>query len=157
MANGSPDVIVKRVTPTITANSYTTGMQVGTLQTLSAIAPDDMGGLVLTSVAILDKAKQSAAIDIVFYLSAPTVTSADRATANITDANQVGKIGSIVQVTTYCDFSGNSVGFANGLAAGLAPASGTTIYAYPIIRASATYGSTSDLEFIYTFLRGPGL
>lgn len=154
MALGAGDIKLIRVIPTITAAAYTTGMRLGSLMTLTRAAPDAGYGLVVYSLMVADKDKQNAAIDLVFYNVAPTITSADHATMNITDANLHGNVCGGGQITSYMDMSGNSYGFGNIIGSvAQATSDVVDIYCQAIIRASATYTTTTALEFTFGLLQ----
>lgn len=157
MGVGAGDIKLIRVIPIISAAAYSTGHRLGATMTLLKAAPDDGFGLIIQSVMIADKDKQNAAIDLVFYNVSPTITSADRTTMNITDANLHGNVCGGAQITTYMDMSGNSYGFGNVLGAvAQAAAGGVDVYCQAIIRASATYTTTTALEFTFGVIQATG-
>lgn len=150
---GIKDIVVN---PTNSTSAYVAGQQFGTLQTLSGVAPAVGYGAVLQSITVADKSKQSAAFDFYIFGASPTVTSTDRTTVNITDANLFGLRPKVVQLTTYSALSGNSLGFANALGCTVAPLpslNSVDMYLLIVIQASATYGASLDVEFTLSFLQ----
>jgi hypothetical protein len=168
---GIDDVIA--VTPTLDTNVYASGDQLGGIQTITdayrtVYRPFDQpsqpltgqtqlgGKAILQSITIIDGAKQSQPIDIMFFSSSPTLTSSDNAAIDISDAEMAAKCIGVVSVdTAYVDLSNNSlVTYVN---AGLvlkqdASATDHNIYAVCIIRGAATYAADS-LKFLYGFMQ----
>lgn len=147
---------VVSVTPTLDTNAYATGDRLGSIHTIAAVVrPDVSSGLgvaTLKQIVIIDQAAQSADMDILFFNALPTVASADNAAIDISDAEMIAKfIGSVSVGAAYVALAANSVHTAiidPGLK--VYAASGTTIYALPVIRDSATYAANS-LVFRYSF------
>lgn len=158
MGLGAADIITKRVIPVITANAaYSTGFQVGAAAfKIANVANDSPGGCIGYNICILDGNKQDQPFDLIFFDSLPTVTSGDRAAANITLANAKGKIIGAAQVTTYMDLSAISVGFASFTGWAGAPLTGLDIYCLPIVRGTATWTTTTALEFTFGMITGQG-
>jgi hypothetical protein len=150
-----------RITPTIsTSPAYSVDDQLGGLQTLTTVSLNDSRALRLDSIGILDKGKQSATIDCLFFNAAPTIASSDNAALDITDANMSGKWIGTVTLFGYRNLSGSSVCSVSNLGLILQPAAGTatlqansSLYVVCAIRTAVTYASTTDLEFIYGFSR----
>ncbi len=73
--------------PTIDTAAFATGDQIGALRALdNLLAPDGMGS-VLTKVIVIDAAKQSAVLDVVFYYLPVTLVGAENAAADVSDAD----------------------------------------------------------------------
>jgi len=142
------------VVPTISTSAYSTGNQLGGVQTLTQAAPDDAYGTTLHGLTIVDKAKVSAAMDILFFNSAPTITSTDRTAFQILDANAFGKyLGSVsVAATDYITTADQTYATVKSIGLPMQPLTGVDLYAIPVIRASATYAAL-NLEFCYHFLQ----
>ena len=147
---------VVQVVPTLDTSAYASGDRLGSIQTIpfASRIEDGYGGLILHSIEILDQAKQSAAIDILFFNASPTVASADNAAIDITDAEMLAKFIGVVSISeTYVALANSSVVSKTGISLILEPAAGVNaIYAVPVIRAAATYAAGS-LKFHYGFLQ----
>ena len=63
------------VTPTLDTNAYATGDRLGSLHTIpyAGRQTDGYGGAIIHSICIIDQAKQSAAMDILFFNDIITV------------------------------------------------------------------------------------
>lgn len=159
------------VTPTISTSAYTAGDQVGGVMTLTNVVRNDpntsvsgdrgtpttsgagLGTATLTEITVLDKAGQNAAFEVWFFKSSPTITSVDNGAFNLTDANSFAAcIGHVNVGATYSTSSSNSVSTTSNLNKSIFAASGSTIYAVAKTTGTPTYGSTSDLKFIFNFL-----
>lgn len=168
---GVDDVI--SVTPTITSGSaYSSGHFFGAVMTLtdafrlvhrsgsqygSAVNSQlqrDIGKCVLQSVSILDKSAQNASFTIYIFDRSPTVTSADRATLNIS-ASEMDKCLAIVDIDgTYSSATGASMQTKGNLGVILKQSSSATdqnLYAVAQIKSTATYTSTSAVTFRFGF------
>ena len=144
------------VTPTISTSAYTANDQLGGIMTLAGVSKSGGQVGVLQNVVIVDKAKQSLALDILFFDELPTVASSDNAALDITDAEVADKcLGSISIVAgDYVALNASSVATkVTGILA-LRPKKDATIYAVAVTRGTPTYGSTSDLVFKFTFSWG---
>jgi len=145
-----------KVTPTISSSpAYSSGDQIGGIQTLTG-AMINGGTGTLMSVVVLDKAAQKSALNIWFFKNQPTMASTDNAAFDITDANLVlaEPLGFVsIAAADYVDSSSNAVGQASLADAIMvqSAASDGTIYAVVESAGTPTYGSTSDLVFTYFF------
>lgn len=159
-ANGRLDTIDGRrvsvsATPTIDTNAYSANDQVGGLQTLASAVRTGIGTCILESITILDKAAQSAAIQVLFFNASPTIASSNNAAIDITDAEMVKFIGSVtIAATDYVTTASNSASTTKNIQLPLAPASGTSLFAVAKTTGTPTYGSASDLIFTYNFKQG---
>lgn len=168
---GIDDVI--SVTPTLDTNAYTTGDRFGAIQTLTNVfrkihrsldpvtaTTSDFqpksGKVILQSVFILDKAKQSVPFDILFFDRLPTVASADNAAIDISDTEMEKCIGSVTIDSDYVALASNSVTTLRPPVSLLlkqsASATDNNLYAVVIIRASGTFAA-SDVTFKYGFFQ----
>lgn len=161
------------VTPTLDTNAYASGDRLGSIQTITGAfrqtyRPFDQpqqtlnstsiiqvgGKVILSEVTIIDQAKQSAAIDILFFNALPTVASADNAPIDITDAEMIAKcVGGVSISTSYIALANNSMVSQPNINIQMkqsATAANYNLYAVCIIRASATYAADS-LVFRYKF------
>mgnify|MGYP007071572752 CR=1 FL=1 len=168
---GLDDVI--SVTPTLDTNAYASGDRLGSIQTITnpfrsihrandlpvasagggTVQPRN-GRVILSEVTLLDQAKQSQPIDLLFFDSSPTVASADNAPIDISDAEMAAKfIGSVSIGSTYVALAGNSVSTDRNLNMLLKQnpsATDNNIYVVAVIRGSATF-TASSLIFSYKF------
>lgn len=168
---GLDDVI--DVVPTLDTNAYATGDRLGSIHTITnafrklhrsmdpitATASDfqgQAGKVILHSITIIDQAKQSQPIDILFFSSSPTVASADNAAIDISDAEMDAKcIGVVSFDSTYVALAANSCAAKTNLGLVLkqsTSAANNNLYAVCVIRGSATYAASS-LRFKYGFLQ----
>lgn len=150
---------VIEVTPTVsTSPAYTAEDQVGGIQTLGNACRQQGGGATLISVAVHDKAKQSAALVLFFFDELPTVASSDNAAVDVTDAEMAGKcLGSVtVAATNYVNVSGSSMATVNSPNTALYMKSQDAdgkLYVVVKTTGTPTYASTSDLTFRYSFIQ----
>lgn len=139
--------LIKTATPTVsTTPAYSAGDNIGGLISLTSAVRYAAGGGTITSVVISDKAKQSAAIDVVFFTANPgSTTFTDNGALAVNAADLVSIVG-VISVTSWSAFSANSVGSALGQSLPFVLASGTTLYAALVARGTPTYASTSDIQ-----------
>lgn len=150
------------VTPTIsTSPAYTSGDQLGGIMTLTDCIRQDTGtgygNCELHSVTILDGSKQDIAIDIWFFNVSPTITSTDNAAFAMTKANQFAQcIGAISVGTSYSDAAavststdGKNLGICMQVAG--SSTTNTSLYAIAIVRGTPTYGTTTSIQFQFSF------
>lgn len=161
------------VTPTLDTNAYATGDRLGSIHTLtnafrlvyrshdgssaniSAGTPIARNGrIILAEITVIDQAKQSAAMDILFFSASPTVASADNAAIDITDAEMIAKcLGGVSIGTSYIALANNSITTERNINLHLKQDATSTVqdlYALPIVRGAATYAASS-LKFLYKF------
>lgn len=169
---GIDDVI--DVVPTLDTSAYASGDRLGTVHTISngfrkiyrttldpvtptsSIQQLQSGKVILQSITIIDQAKQSQPIDIMFFSSSPTVASADNAAIDISDAEMDAKcIGVVSFDASYVALAANSVASKTNIGLLLKQSASSTdnhIYAVCVIRGAATYAASS-LRFKYGFLQ----
>lgn len=163
------------VTPTLDTSAYTSGDRLGSIQTITSAfrktyRPFDQpqqtldstsiiqvgGKVILSEVTIVDQAKQSAAIDILFFDALPTVASADNAPIDISDAEMIAKcVGAVSINASYIALAANSVVSQANLNIQMkqkSTAANYNLYAVCIVRATATYAADS-LVFRYKFFQ----
>jgi len=146
-----------QVTPTITAGAYTANKQVGGIMVLTGVSEGGFGGCYLRQLTITDKAKQSAAITVLFFDQLPVVSSSDNVACNVSAAELAAKgVGTISMPTAnYAVMSATSLGSQAGLnGVFLRPSplgTANTIYAVAFTTGTPTYASTSDLTFKFHF------
>ena len=145
---GSRVGLVTAQTPTISNGAvYASGDQVGGVMTFAVARSNGRGGRI-TGVKIVDKAAQSATLELHLWRgsAAPTVTSSDNGVANVTDANwdMTNYLGCVV-LASYQVFSGNSVASAACSVDFTCDSGNDDVYGLLVVRGTPTYGSTSDL------------
>lgn len=151
----SGELITIDVTPTIDTNIYAAGDLVGgKLELPNAVAQAGGGGIV-RSVALADQAKQSDAIDVLFFDADPSGTTfTNNAALDIADADLPKLIG-FQQITSYAELSDNSIG--RGEADRPLPfvlgAGATSLYAALVARATPTFAAATDLVLRVTIER----
>lgn len=157
----SPAITID-VTPVVSNGvAYTANDQVGGIQTLPNIVLDSRGSATLMDIAIVDKDKQSAVIDIFFFDSLPTVTSVDNGAIAMSAANAAKSIGwATIAAADYKATAAQSIASVGNLWKVFTPIVPTgqvtginakTIYAIAATRGTPTYTSTSALIFRYKF------
>lgn len=169
---GIDDVV--DVVPTLDTSAYASGDRLGSIHTISnafrkiarttldpitptnSIFQGQAGKVVLQSITIIDQAKQSQPIDIMFFTSSPTVASADNAAIDISDSEMDAKcIGVVSFDASYVALAANSVASKTNLGLLLkqsASATDNNLYAVCVIRGAATFAASS-LRFKYGFLQ----
>ncbi len=84
---------VVTIVPAITSIStdYSDADQIGIVHTLTSILPETSGVVRLTSIAVVDKAKQKPVFDVMFFNDNPTLVSADNEALSISAAEMASK------------------------------------------------------------------
>lgn len=149
--------LISEVRPTIDTNAYGDGDRLGSIHTISGIVRADEStyhGALLRNVTIIDLTPQSAAMDIYFFDTLPTVASADNDAINIADAELNDKCIGFVQVVandyTTVLSGGNAVAFKEVGNLVLKAINGSvSAYAVVVSRGTPTYGAATDLIFKY--------
>ncbi len=149
-------------TPTITASSaYTNVMQLGGVQTLT-VSMDSRTGVELKDITVVDLDKQSSQIDVMFFSSLPTFTSAEHATWALSNANASLLIGTVnLPAANYANANAQSFLEKTGINLVMHPKpvtqvtglTSTKIYAVAVSRGTPTYTTTSSLIFLYKFIQ----
>jgi hypothetical protein len=141
------------VTPTVDTSAYGSGDHVGDLQTLSGVNADGGQACFLRTLVVVDKAKQKAALSVLFFDESQTIASSDNGALDITDAEMVDKcIGYVaVAAADYKDLNANSVATVKDVGLMLKPKKDGKLYAIVLSGGTPTYGSASDLCFKYQF------
>lgn len=149
---------IYRINPVITAATYAAGDQLGPAATRLPNVVNENGIAILRTIHIVDKAKQSAAIDVVFWNALPTVTSTDKSAFSLSDV-EVLKFAGVQEIATtdYNGFALNSVGTVVDLKLILqaqkntANELGKDLWVTLVSRGTPTYASTSDLALQLAF------
>lgn len=148
------NVLRVSVTPTISTSIYTSGDVIGGLQTIAGAARASGGSGTILSIVVLDKTQAvRAAMDLLFFDRSVTV-AADNAAVAMSDADMANCLG-VVSIGPYnTAWPGTPLNSVSTLLNVGLPyvLNGTDLFVVPVVRATPTYVSTSDLEFKYTLL-----
>lgn len=131
------------LTPTISTSAYTAADAVGGLLTFADATAKAGHTGVIQSVTIIDEAKQSAGLELALFDTTFTPT-ADNATFAPSDAVILTCIG-IIPITTYYDFSVNSVGMAENIGLAFKTSGSANLFGQLLTRGTPTYAATNDL------------
>jgi hypothetical protein len=138
------------VTPTIDTNIYASGDLVGTKLTLSNALRAQTGRGRIVSVTLVDQAKQSAALDVVFFNANPSGTTfTDNAALDVADADALKYAGHVSIVAgNYAAFADNSAAtvVVSGAGIQVTATDSSTLYACLVSRATPTYAAATDLQ-----------
>lgn len=137
------------VVPTVDTNVYAAGDQLGGIQTITGAFPLGVQNGRLETLIVVDKDKQNAEMNILFFDELPTVASVDQGALDVADAQLVDKcIG-------HAHVAGSDYAqLANGSVACVTPnlkVSGklSTIYAVVQCLGTPTYSTAAALAFKY--------
>lgn len=153
MAQGNNTLVLSN-TPTIQAAAYAAGQSIGGLITLGNVGHNGVTSGLLQSVIIVDKAKQNASVDVVFFSAQPTgagTTITDKAAVAI-DPADLTKIVGVVHLTDYTSFSANSVGEGQNQTMPYNCSSGS-LFAVIVCRGTPTYTSNADISVVARLLQ----
>lgn len=133
-------------TPTITAGAYSANDAVGGKLTFSGCPEDG----IIHGLTVIDKAKQSAVLNIVLFDQ--DITAVNDNAAFAVDSGDIANIIGVIQVAAadYIDVSGETVATIKGVNLPYELNSATKdgrIYGQAFTTGTPTYGSTSDLIF----------
>lgn len=109
-AAGGANIRTFTWTPVITAAAYADGDQIGALQKMTDVLPSSSHGIEVYSTVVIDKNKSKDAFDILFFSKQVTVTSADNAAVDVSDAEMAaGYIGKVsFAAADFTDIANNS-------------------------------------------------
>lgn len=125
---------------------YASGDVIGGKLTLSDVAKLSGGVGTIMSIAIADKAKQNAALDIVIFNGEPG-SFTDQAPFDPSDADLLKMAGVIsILASDYASFNDNSLATLAAIGLGFNVDSGDDLFAAVVSRGTPTYVSTSDLQ-----------
>lgn len=158
----NPNYFRRRVSvnPSVTAlSAYTTADQLGPGSTrLGGVLQGPAHISLLQSIVIVDAANQKAAIDFLFWKSAPTVTSADADAFALSAAEANAKFLGAVSVVANDYFSTAAQGLATKTNIRLPVQSladtnnlGTDLFMTMVVRGTPTYAAISDLVIDFVF------
>jgi hypothetical protein len=89
---------VLELTVATSTGAYSAADQVGVVMKLSNAVADAGGTALIKSISVVDKDKQAASLDILFFDEEPTNAVADNAAADIADSELIGKFLGYVNV-----------------------------------------------------------
>lgn len=147
---------VVEVTPTLDTSIYASGDRLGSIMTIPNAARANGFEVVLSDVTIIDKAKQSQAIDILFFDESPTVASADNAAIDITDAEMGDKFLGRVSIATsdYSALANSSEASPASFNKVLKPISSSKdLYALCVCRSGTPTYAADSLVIKFKFLQ----
>jgi hypothetical protein len=164
MSSNATQVRRVTVTPVTDTAAFATGDQIGTLQTVNELLAADGMGSILTMVNITDKAKQSVALDLIFYNLPVTLVGAENAAADVSDAELAASYLGHVNIVAadYTILNANSAatkavriplhnkGRSSDAVGGVIPRH--RVYMQIVSRGAPTYagGATGDLAITLT-------
>lgn len=133
--------------PTVDTSAYASGDTIGAKMTFTGVCSMGKQRAQILGVQILDKAKQSADIDVVlFNTSAPGGTYTDNAAITIADAN-LPNIQAEISITTHKTFNDNSISYSSEVIRPVMCDTPGNLYGYMISRGTPTYAA-SDLTVV---------
>lgn len=136
---------VVEAAPTVDTSAYATGELIGGKLTLTNATAYTVYSGIISNVTIIDKDKEGADLDVVFFDTDPTATTfTDQAAFDPADADALNIICTI-SLTTDVAFANNGLSYANNQNCPFKTNSSNTIYAAIVSRGSPTYTSSSDL------------
>jgi len=133
------------LTPTVDTAIYAAGDLLTEKLEFEGVADVFFNRGTILSVTVTDNAKQSAALDVVFFDSDPSDTAfTENIIFDLDDADIV-KIAGTVSLTTYVDYSLNSSAFVETNIPYNLGERGTSLFAALVTRGTPTYVAASDL------------
>lgn len=141
------------MTPVVDTSVYASGDQLGSLVELQNAVDDSSGTGTVVSVAVLDKASQSASLSVLLFKDKPVVTSSDNGSLNISDAEMASKCLGLVPVASndYVALNASSIATVRNVNLIVASSkssdnlSGKSLWAILRSGGTPTYTSASDL------------
>jgi hypothetical protein len=133
--------------PVCDTNIYAAGDLIGGKLTLTpAVRLPGFGGIIAT-IALADKAKQNAPIDVVFFTANPASTTfTDQAALTVADADLLYDFTVSILATDYASFADNSLATIPNVGAAFRLAAGSlALYAALVSRGTPTYAAAADL------------
>lgn len=134
---------------TVEAAAYAAGDLIGGKLSIT-VPPWAAGGgagFLIQSVAVVDQAKQSAALDVLFFNEDPSATTfTENAPLDVADGD-MGKIVGFASLSVYTALNDNSFGLIGNLALPcVLAAGGSTLYAAIVSRGAPTFAATTDVK-----------
>lgn len=145
------------VTPVIGAASFSANDFVGGVLTLDNYLRSSAGLGILTSLVLVDKSKQAAALTVFFFGKTLAGSYADNGAEAITAADWLKCIGFVdVLASDYKTLANASVVSLNLISLGARALIGAPIYALIVTTGTPTYAANA-LQLTFGFDRGEGL
>lgn len=146
---------VVTIRPVIVPAAYGAADQIGAPLPLSGALPEQKATL-LESIVIVDTAAQNTGYVVTFFNRVPTVTSADNAIIEITDANARDQIigNAIISATDIINYgTGNTCSCITARNIGLVLQRDTGAEIYALLRPTSTptYGASDNLTVRFGF------
>lgn len=146
---------VVTIRPVITPAAYGAADQIGQPLPLTGALPNQKSAI-LESIVILDTAAQSTGYVVTFFNQLPSVTSADNAIIEITDANAATQmIGNVIvsatDIVNYGTGPTCSMISARNVGLVLRKAANAEIYALLRPTSTPTYGAADNLTIHFGF------
>ena len=141
-------IVVVAATPVLGPDvAYAAGDAIGTLLSFANAVRVSGGSGLIEAVVVADKAKQSAAMDLLLLDANPGGTTiTDNAALTVADADLVKCVGVIpITAEDYHALVDNSVASIRNLGAAFQVASGTTLYGVLVARGTPTFAGASDV------------
>lgn len=134
-------------TPVLSLAPYADGDQMGVLMKLADILENSSSDASIVSLAILDKAKQNSAFEVLLFDQDPIISSVDNAPLDISDAEMAAKfIGSIfIAAADYSNLVGSSYQTIDAIGMLIQGRQFRDVWAVCKCRGTPTYTSASDL------------
>jgi hypothetical protein len=149
-----------KVTPTIQTAAYEAADQVGGIQTLTGAGFEADRFAKLSTLTIIDKDSEGAAMRVLFFSTLPTLTSVDGAALAITDAVMAASFLGSVEIVgnDYVAAAGTKAATLANIQLDLFSTALNTslqkngnLYAVVQMVGTPTYTAASDLVFVYSF------
>ncbi len=134
------------IAPTVGLSAYASLDQMGpAIQIENAVDYHSDTGLIM-SIVVIDKSKESSALDILFFRDEPIITSADNAQLDIAIAEMTDKYLGRVSVCSYIDLANCSVAQHTTVGILVRSAIGVnSLWAVLQCKGTPTYTGTDDL------------
>lgn len=143
------------IVPVISTSIYAAGDQIGAPVELTNVFKHETDTVEIKTMTVVDKDKQDAEIDFLFFNQSPTMVSTDNVPADITDANLVAQcVGTTTIVAAnYADLTNNSIGSLSIEPIQVKGADinsrGTSLWVVGVVRTTPTYTSTSGMTWVF--------
>lgn len=136
------------VTPTIVAQAYSAGQQIGGVNKIPAAISSTGGSATIMSISLTDSANQKAPIDLVFFNASPTLVSTNGQSFNISNSELALKYLCRIPLQVYRQNLGSSNADLSLSALWQkikTVANSLDLYFVMVSQGNPTYVSTSDL------------
>jgi hypothetical protein len=147
--------ITVECTPVLDTSAYASGDRLGAVFAIPGACRRENLDVMLVDVQVLDKAKQSTAIDIMFFKGSPTIASADNAAIDITDTEMEKCIGGVsILAADFKAMANSSYANPDPFNKMLSPGENvTTLYGQLVCRSGTPTYAASSLVIKFKFLQ----